>query len=378
MTFDQWEPLGCGHHFGKRLVKIEILLGGLKILDGIPNRNYAHVSGRRAGIVAQHQQRAKSLLLVRVGNRGAYSINEFVKLVGGQMELRHARVHGFFLPGGKLCKIDGDRLRSSRVVSKAVFVSPLGGVLAALCFEALGALPNCFYIRLNAMETYLIGPFLAFLPLRWRARFSERKLNWTRATILSGLLEGLVAFVALVVWYSIYVTRIGEIIHGAGGQYSGYVGLFALAVHPLTWVICYFGCEAAGRVVAAVATEESHGTLPLWLMAWGLQKLSAQPRLQPIADKVGPGPAGSDLEVASCRPKDNWKYPLAIRYQDKFFQVTGQERKPLSAPRPYVYFLRRLPSDEIIKGLESYDPNVIPEDQPGFFKTVLTEIRRPK
>ena len=115
------------------------------------------------------------------------------------------------------------------------------------------------------METYFIGPLLAFLPRRWRARFSERKLQWARATIVSGVLEGLVAFVALVVWYSIYVTRIGEIIHGAGGQYSGYVGLFALAVHPLTWVICYFGCEGVGRVLAAVATEESHGTLPLWL-----------------------------------------------------------------------------------------------------------------
>lgn len=227
------------------------------------------------------------------------------------------------------------------------------------------------------METYLMGPFLAFLPSRWRARFSDRNVHWTTATILSGVLEGLVALVALVVWYSIYVTRIGDIIHGAGGMLAGYVGLFSLAMRPLTWVICYFGCEGAGRIVAAVATEESHGTLLLWLLAWGLQKLRDTPHSQPIRDRVGPGRAGNDLEVASCRPKD-WKYPLTIHYREELFQVIGQERKSLSEPRPYVYFLRRLPSDEIIKGLEPYDPNVIPEDQPGFFETVLTEIRRPR
>lgn len=228
------------------------------------------------------------------------------------------------------------------------------------------------------MQTYLIGPFLAFLPQRWRARFSNRTMHWTRATIVSGLLEGAVAFAALVVWYSIYVTRIGEIIGGAGGDLGGYVGLFALAVHPLTWVIWYFGCEGAGRVVAAVATEESHGTLPLWLVAWAMGKWKAAPRPEAIADEVTFGPAPLDLKVASFRAKEHWKYPLTIRYQGEFFRVTGEEHKALTQQRPYIYFLRRLPDNEIIKGLEAYDPNVIPQEPPGFFETVRVEIRRPK
>ena len=45
--------------------------------------------------------------------------------------------------------------------------------------------------------------------------------------------------------------------------------------------------------------------------------------------------------------------------------------------RPYVYFLRRLPANEIIKGLEQYDPaGVLDEKTPGFFETVRSEVKR--
>ena len=225
------------------------------------------------------------------------------------------------------------------------------------------------------MRTYLIGPFLAFLPETWRkAQFGDWELDWARAAALSGLLEGFAAFVALVVWYSLYVTRIGQIIGGAGGRYGGFVGLFSTAMHPLTWLICYFGCEGVVRFLAAVVNGESYGTLPLWLIARRRNKATLRGKAS--ADRVISGGARCDLEVSSFRPKESWKYPLTIRYRDEFFQVTGEERKPLSEPRPYVYFLRRLPADEIIKGLETYDPDMVAEEQPGFFETVFSEIRR--
>lgn len=225
------------------------------------------------------------------------------------------------------------------------------------------------------MRTYLIGPFLAFLPETWRkAHFSDWELHWARAAALSGLLEGFAALVALVVWYSIFVTRFAGIVGARGGDLVGYVGLFSLAVHPLTWLICYFGCEGVVRLLAAVANGECYGTLPLWLIAWRGNKSRA--RGKAIADRVISGSARCDLEIASFRPKASWKYPLTIRYRDEFFQVTGEERKPLSEPRPYVYLLRRLPANEIIKGLETYDPDVLPEEPPGFFETVFSEIRR--
>ena len=225
------------------------------------------------------------------------------------------------------------------------------------------------------MGTYLIGPFLAFLPQAWRdAYFCEWKVDWSRATALSGLIEGFVAFIALVVWYSLYVTRISQIIGGAGGRLGGFVGLFSTAMHPLTWLICYFGCEGAVRLLAAVVNGESYGTLPLWLLARRGNKAGVRGRA--IADRVISGGTRCDLEVSSFRPKETWKYPLTIRYQGQFFQVIGEERKAPPEPQLYAYFLRRLPANEIIKGLEIYDPSAIPETQPGFFDTVFTEIRR--
>lgn len=228
------------------------------------------------------------------------------------------------------------------------------------------------------MWTYTIGPVLALLPERWRtASFRELGIDWPKATAISALVEGLGAAALLVVWYSIFVTKYGGVMGKAGGDYGGYVGLFSVAAHPLTWVICYFGCEGAVRFLAAVATGESYGTLPLALVAWGVERAGGKPRARLVADEVTIRTSQYDLQVASCRAKQHWKYPLTINYEDKFYQVAGGEvlRQGL---RPYVYFLRRLPADEIIKGLEQYDPTKALTDEtgPGFFETVLSEVKR--
>lgn len=227
------------------------------------------------------------------------------------------------------------------------------------------------------MGTYTIGPMLALLPERWRtARFGELGVDWARATAISGLAEGFGAAALLVVWYSVFVTKYGGAIGGAGGDYGGFVGLVLVALHPLTWVICYFGCEGVVRFLAAIATGESYGTLPLALIAWGMERAEGKHRGSPVADEVTIRTSEYDLQVASCRAKQHWKYPLTIGYQGKFYQVVIGEvlRQGL---RPYVYFLRRLPANETIKGLEQYDPaSVLAEQTPGFLETVISEVKR--
>ncbi|HKF53592.1 MAG TPA: hypothetical protein VKB26_14855 [Candidatus Acidoferrales bacterium] len=228
------------------------------------------------------------------------------------------------------------------------------------------------------MWTYTIGVVAAMLPERWRAaRFGELGVDWPRATAISALAEGFVAAALLVVWYSAFVTKYGGVIARAGGEdYSGFVALGVLALHPLTWVICYFGCEGAVRFLAAVATGESYGTLPLALVAWGMERGERKRRGQPVGDEVTIRTSEYDLQVASCRAKQHWRYPLTICYQEKFYQVMSGEvlRQGL---RPYVYFLRRLPANEIIKGLEQYNPaSAVDEATPGFFETVRSEVKR--
>lgn len=176
--------------------------------------------------------------------------------------------------------------------------------------------------------------------------------------MLSGLLEGLGAAALLIVWYSIFVTRIASVIdpYVRGSLLAGYVGLFSFAAHPLTWAICYLGCEGAVRFLAAVVTGESCGTLPLVLLAWGIDQARDLPQGKVIPDEVVPSQGAYDLQVASCRSKDHWKYPLTICYREQFYQVVTGE--VLSAGlRPYLYLLRRLPANETIKGLEAYDPD---------------------
>lgn len=225
------------------------------------------------------------------------------------------------------------------------------------------------------MGTYTIGLVAALLPERWRmARFGNLGVDWPRATAISALVEGFGAVVLLVVWYSVFVTKYGDAIAERGGD--GFVGLFLVALHPLTWVICYFGCEGVVRFLAAVATGESYGTLPLALVAWGMERAEGKSRGAPVADEVTIRTSEYELQVASCREKQHWKYPLTICYQQKFYQVMSGEVLRQGV-RPYVYFLRRLPGNEIIKGLEQYDPaSVTEEEAPGFFETVMSEVKR--
>jgi hypothetical protein len=233
--------------------------------------------------------------------------------------------------------------------------------------------------------TYFAGPILALLPARWRAaRLSAFEINWSRATLLSGIFESVLALAALVVWYSIFVTRLAPIIdpYVGGNLVEGYVGLFSLLGHPLTWVIIYFGMEGAIRTVAALTTEETLGTLPLVLLdwAWQLQKRGGGfGRLRLVADEITRGGENWDLKIASCRPNKHWKYPLTIRFEDVIFQIIGEEQAESKnrTARPHVYLLRRLPANEIIRALEPYDPRDVLKEREasGFFATMFRELR---
>lgn len=211
------------------------------------------------------------------------------------------------------------------------------------------------------MWTYTIGPVVALLPEQWRTgRFGELGIDWPRATAVSGLFEGFGAFALLICWYSLFVTRLGPIVgpYVRGSLLSGYVGLFSFAAHPLTWGICYVGCEGVVRFLGAVVTGECRGTLALALVAWATS-YAARPRESAwVPDEVTSGWEGYDLKVQSSRAKDHWKYPLTIFYGDEFYQVVSREFH-LRAARPHVYFLRKLPPNETIKGLEQYDPNAV-------------------
>ena len=232
------------------------------------------------------------------------------------------------------------------------------------------------------MWTYLAGPILAFLPARLRAAYlGDIQVNWSRATVFSGIIESFLSLVALIGWYSIFITRTGPAI-GASipWPYAGPMGLLSMYMHPLTWLICYFGVEGAVRAMSGLATHEVPGTLPLVLFDRAVQyaktgEWHVKPGL--MEDEVIRGEGTWDLKIASCNPKAHWKYPLTIRYGGEFFPVHGEEHVATGG-RPHIYVLRRLPSNEIIRGLEDYDPHAafVEDNPPGFFATVYGEMRK--
>lgn len=233
------------------------------------------------------------------------------------------------------------------------------------------------------MWTYLAGPFLAFLPARWkRAHLGELPVNWGIATLISGILEAIAAIVALVAWYSVFVTGAGPAIWKYfPWPYAGEIGLLSFCMHPLTWVIGYFAGEGVVRMLSGLIAGEAPGSLPLVMidriMLRG--KEGSKNTIPPLAkDKVIRGGPSWDLKIASCRPKEHWKYPLTIRYQGEFFRVQGEMPEDASPERPHVYQLVRLPSNEIIRGLEEYDPEAVLHEErvPGFFATVAGEVRK--
>jgi len=207
------------------------------------------------------------------------------------------------------------------------------------------------------------------------------RVNWPRATVFSGIIESFLSLVALIAWYSIFITRDGPAIgRSIPWPYAGIMGLLSMYMHPLTWLICYFGVEGAVRTMSGLATHETPGTLPLVLLDRAIRYANTgEWRLNPslAEDEVTHGGGIWDLKIASRNPKAHWKYPLTIRYSGEFFQVQGEEHAATGA-RPHIYLLRHLPANEIIRGLEDYDPHAafVEDNPPGFFATVCGEMRR--
>ncbi len=110
--------------------------------------------------------------------------------------------------------------------------------------------------------TYILGPIFTLLPRRWREKIFRTTPNrLARAATLSGIFEALLALVALLIWYSIYVRLAGDALaHSSAGSDSGgeRMGLFAYVwfwLNPITWLVAYFGVEGVLRSVAALSAR---------------------------------------------------------------------------------------------------------------------------
>jgi hypothetical protein len=249
------------------------------------------------------------------------------------------------------------------------------------------------------MWIFLLGPFLSLLPKRWRKSLPfYDAVRWRSASILSGLAESIIALSALMYWYSYSVTTwVSQALDGVLDKNApttitdheiGFAALLIWATHPLTWTIAFFGVEGVARLCAAF-TETVLGVFPFYLLekiysnifrrgepaAPGTVKFSqshvssyvdtmkekvASSRLSQVPDELLIATNASEeiLEIRAWRAKPDWTPPRVVRYEDRYYRLEDYARG--SAPRPFVYRLRRLAAGVPGRTVLTYSPDETP------------------
>lgn len=249
------------------------------------------------------------------------------------------------------------------------------------------------------MWILLLGPFVALLPRRWRRALPfHDAVHWHSAVIVSGMAESLIAIGALLYWYSYSVTTwVSRMLDNALSQSAptgitdhevGFVALMILATHPLTWVICFFGLEGMVRLCCAF-TDTVLGVFPLYVVekihskirgyedplppgmprfeqsnvssyVGTMREKIAAARRPDLPDELFGTTVDSEeiLEIRSSHPKTDWDPPRVVRYEDRYYRLEASLQG--TAPRRFIYKLRRLPAGVPGRTVLIYAPDEVP------------------
>jgi hypothetical protein len=227
------------------------------------------------------------------------------------------------------------------------------------------------------MWTYLLGPIFAIFPAPWRMSlpFSKR-VEWERATAISGFAEAALALVAIMYWYShamsawvdngVSVALSGKMGPEIRPQDIGGAALIVWWMHPVTWLLAYLGLEGALRLCTGAFGGHSCGVLPLFLadkivfgqfrrrqdgagaganvasFAGAISERVRTAGLSEVPDELcfTRNESGEILEIRACRRKHDWTPPRTVRYLDGYYRLEADSRA--GGARPFLYRLRRL------------------------------------
>ena len=212
---------------------------------------------------------------------------------------------------------------------------------------------------------------LSFLPKRYREHFTHFAIP-DGAVVISGFLQAFLSLGLLIADYHAFMTarlaaipvEIAEKVAEKGGESAimGFGGFFMMEymLRATTILLLYFLLEGLVRVIAAIAASEAVPTLPLKLVEVADAHLSAKNHERKmgarIRDEVQLDANGQDLQIASCRPKP-WTRLTAISHEGQFYELVLESKA--TAPRPFVYILRKKPPTAVIRGIYAYDPDEV-------------------
>ncbi len=208
--------------------------------------------------------------------------------------------------------------------------------------------------------SYLLAPFLAFLPSRWRDMwFIDHHIHWRTATIISGLLQFFLAPILLLLWASGEVCSLATALgFGCGGGPTQMFSLVILGFNPVTWLLIYLIFEGFGRAFAAAMLGESPGTLvllaPDWLYLFLKRKFRPAP--PPLPDLITQDDLRPDwqLKIEASRRKRDWEAGRLLRYAGNFYRIESCAQA--IGLRPCIYQLRRLPAGVASRSVILYSP----------------------
>lgn len=225
---------------------------------------------------------------------------------------------------------------------------------------------------------FMAATVVALLPRQYQGRWAWAEEGGLRSpTVFSGFAEAAICLGLIIHrYFTFFQWRIGTIADAALKRASGdealastsaqlgmgFVTLVEYVFNPLTLLLFYFSIEGMLRLFAALVGDECAGTSPIYLMAWGLDRAKRAWREYQLGSRVPDKiqlckGISYDLCIASCRPKPGWDHLITVEYEDEFYELY-EERKG-SAPRPYIYQLRKLSPGRIIRGLHHYHPNEV-------------------
>jgi hypothetical protein len=208
--------------------------------------------------------------------------------------------------------------------------------------------------------SYVLGPFLALLPSRWRAKwFTTQPIHWRSATIISGIVQFFLAPLLLLLWASGEVCSLEKALgFGCGGGELQTFSVVAIGLNPVTWFFIYLIFEGAGRAFSASMLGEMPGTLALvapdWLYLFIKKKLRPAPPVRPDLITQDDLRADWQLMIASSLPKRDWEAGRLLRYNGNFYRI--ESCAETTGLRPFVYQLRRLAAGFASRSVILYSP----------------------
>lgn len=213
--------------------------------------------------------------------------------------------------------------------------------------------------------------FLSLLPKRYRAVFTQYEIPCAGA-VISGLMQTLICLGLLFRGYYAFVDmRMAQLptdllirIAEKGGDPAiaafGPMFLTEYLFRVSTILLLFWVIEGVIRAIAAVGAKEILPDFLLFLVATLHTKIDAENHERSmgarVRDDVQLDPAGERLQIASCRPKQ-WTQLTTVSHEGQFYELVAEQKA--SAPRPFIYQLRKKPVTGVIRGIYAYDPDEV-------------------